>query len=79
MIGRAHSSPVPRKPEILGLALSHLLLRTLPPDGAALTMAVHDTLFKRYGKKVFGVVWQHDGAAKGRIRSGAGRVSWCSA
>jgi hypothetical protein len=30
-----------------------------------LTIAVDDTLFKRSGKKVFGVAWHHDGAAKG--------------
>ncbi|GAB3837613.1 hypothetical protein GCM10027610_040000 [Dactylosporangium cerinum] len=28
-------------------------------------MAVDDTLFKRSGRKVFGVAWHHDGAAKG--------------
>jgi hypothetical protein len=32
---------------------------------SALTIAVDDTLFKRSGKKVFGVAWHHDGAAKG--------------
>jgi SRSO17 transposase len=58
--------------ETLGLALSHLIVRPLPPDGAALTVAVDDTLFKRYGKKVLGVEWQHDGAAKGPKLVGRG-------
>ena len=51
--------------EVLGLALSHLLVRSLLTEGAALTVAVDDTLFKRSGKKVFAAAWQHDGAAKG--------------
>jgi DDE superfamily endonuclease len=33
---------------------------------------VDDTLFKRYGKKVFGAGWQHDGAAKGPNPVGRG-------
>lgn len=41
-------------------------------DGQPLTVAVDDTLFHRYGKKVFGVFWQHDGSAKGRDGLGRG-------
>ncbi|TJZ95204.1 IS701 family transposase [Actinacidiphila oryziradicis] len=58
--------------EVLGLALSHLLVRSLLPDGLALTVAVDDTLFKRSGKKVFAAAWQHDGAAKGPRPVGRG-------
>jgi hypothetical protein len=47
------------------LALSDLIVARLLPAGAALTIAVDDTLFTRSGKKVFGVAWHHDGAAKG--------------
>jgi hypothetical protein len=47
------------------LALAVLIVARLLPGGAALTIAVDDTLFKRSGKKVFGVAWHHDGAAKG--------------
>jgi DDE superfamily endonuclease len=47
------------------LALADLIVARLLPAGAALTLAVDDTLFKRSGKKVFGVAWHHDGAAKG--------------
>src|SRR6185503_7821576 len=49
----------------LGLALADLIVARLLPAGAALTLAVDDTLFRRSGKKVFGVAWHHDGAAKG--------------
>ena len=51
--------------DALGLALADLIVAQLFPAGSALTIAVDDTLFKRSGKKVFGVAWHHDGAAKG--------------
>ena len=41
--------------DALGLALADLVVARLLPAGAALTIAVDDTLFKRSGKKVFGV------------------------
>jgi hypothetical protein len=71
---RAHAffSRAAWNPEVLGLALSHLLVRMLLPQGSALTVAVDDTLFKRHGKKVFGAGWQHDGAAKGPHPVGRG-------
>ena len=59
---RAHAffSRASWNPEILGMCLSHLIVRTLLPAGAALTVAVDDTLFKRRGKKVFGAAWKHE-------------------
>jgi hypothetical protein len=51
--------------DALGLAMADLIVARLLPAGAALTIAVDDTLFKRSGKKVFGAAWHHDGAAKG--------------
>src|SRR5260370_29631715 len=51
-------------PDILGICLSHLIVRALLPEGVALTVAVDDTLFKRGGRKVFGAAWQHDAAAE---------------
>src|SRR4051812_7139386 len=51
--------------DALGLALADLIVARLLPADSALTVAVEDTLFKRSGKKVFGVAWHHDGAAKG--------------
>jgi hypothetical protein len=38
--------------DALGLALADLIVARLLPTGAALTVAVDDTLFKRSGKKV---------------------------
>ena len=51
--------------DALGLVLADLIVARLLPADSALTIAVDDTLFKRSGKKVFGVAWHHDGAAKG--------------
>jgi hypothetical protein len=71
---RAHAffSRAAWDPQTVGLALSHLVVRRLLPAGAALTVAVDDTLFKRRGKKVFGAAWQHDGAATGPRPVGRG-------
>jgi hypothetical protein len=51
--------------DAVGLALADLIVARLVPAGSPLTIAVDDTLFTRSGKKVFGVAWHHDGAAKG--------------
>src|SRR6476619_2596000 len=51
--------------DALGLALADLIVARLLPADSAVTIAIDDTLFKRSGKKVFGVTWHHDGAAKG--------------
>jgi hypothetical protein len=50
--------------DTVGSALTDLIVTHLLPVGSPLTVAVDDTLFKRCGKKVFGVAWHHDGAAK---------------
>lgn len=59
-------------PDLLGVRLSHLIVRTLLGPDSAITLAVDDTLFKRSGKKLFGAAWQHDGAAKGSKPAGRG-------
>ena len=41
--------------DALGLVLADLIVARLLPADSALTIAVDDTLFKRSGKKVFGV------------------------
>jgi hypothetical protein len=71
---RAHAffSRARWNPGILGICLSHLIVRQLLAEGAVLTVAVDDTLFKRRGKKVFGAAWQHDGAAPGPKPVGRG-------
>ena len=71
---RAHTffSRASWNPDLLGISLSHLVVRQLLPSGAVLTVAVDDTLFKRRGKKIFGAAWQHDGAAIGPRGVGRG-------
>jgi hypothetical protein len=49
----------------LGLTMLDLIVDRLLPAGSAITIVIDDTLFKRAGRKVFGVFWHHDGAAKG--------------
>jgi DDE superfamily endonuclease len=45
-------------------------------DGRApagtITVAIDDTLFRRWGKKVFAAFWTHDGAAQGKHKIGRG-------
>ena len=79
MAGRAHWSRAHRffsharwDPDALGLALTRLVVAAFTADGQALTVAVDDTLFHRYGRSVFGAAWQHDGSAKGRDGIGRG-------
>ena len=49
----------------LGLTMLDLIVDRLLPAGSAITVVIDDTLFKRAGRKVFGVFWHHDGAATG--------------
>ncbi|MER5549588.1 transposase [Streptomyces sp. NPDC002589] len=58
--------------DTLGMYLSRLIVRTLLPDEAALTVAIDDTLFKKRGKKVFGAGRQHDGASRSEKPVGYG-------
>src|SRR3954468_23017763 len=43
--------------DALGWALTDLIVARLSPADSAVTIAIDDTLFKRSGKKVFGVAW----------------------
>jgi hypothetical protein len=67
----------------LGLGVTRLILQLLPgaqevstdPDGTtvqSITVSVDDTLFRRWGKKVFAAFWTHDGAAQGKHKIGRG-------
>ncbi len=56
----------------LGPALARLIVDRVLPEGAALQVAVDDTLFKRCGRKVHGAAWQHDGSATGPKQTGFG-------
>lgn len=60
-------------PDALGLAVAVLVARRLVPPGAAVLVAVDDSLFRRSGRKVAGAAWQHDGAAKGPKGN---RIGW---
>ncbi|MGH8885658.1 MAG: IS701 family transposase [Egibacteraceae bacterium] len=51
--------------DALGLALADLIVAHLVPTGAALTVAVDDTLLRRAGRKVHAAAWCHDGSAEG--------------
>ena len=56
----------------VGLALARAVVDRFVSDGTAVTVAVDDTLFHRYGRKVHGARYQHDGSAKGREGIGRG-------
>jgi hypothetical protein len=56
----------------LGLAAAGLIVRCLLDPDEAIVVAVDDTLFKRWGRKVHAVFWTHDGAAQGKTKLGRG-------
>jgi hypothetical protein len=56
----------------LGLAAAGLIVRSLLDPGEPIVIALDDTLFKRWGRKVFRVFWTHDGAAQGKNKIGRG-------
>jgi hypothetical protein len=58
--------------DAVGLALARAVVARFAPGGADVKVAVDDTLFHRYGKKVHGAKYQHDGSAKGRDGIGRG-------
>jgi hypothetical protein len=79
LAGRVHWSRAHRffsemrwEPDTVGLMLARLVVGLFVEAGAAVTIAVDDTLFHRYGKLVYGTAWQHDGSAKGRDGIGRG-------
>jgi hypothetical protein len=47
----------------LGLAVAQLVVLLAVPPGAALQVAVDDSVFRRSGRKVHGAGWQHDGSS----------------
>jgi hypothetical protein len=67
---RGHALFAYRKwcPDQLGLLLLAFLVATFVPKDAPLVLAVDDTLFRRWGKKVYGAAWQYDGS----VPAGAG-------
>jgi hypothetical protein len=59
--------------EQVSIALTGLIVARLVPPGAAVVVAVDDTLFHRSGRKVHATAWHHDGAAKGPRTN---KVAW---
>ncbi len=56
----------------LALAVARLVVDRLLPADTPITLAVDDTLFRRWGKKVHHAFWTHDGAAQGPAKLGRG-------
>jgi SRSO17 transposase len=50
--------------DTVGLAPLDLIVARLLSPESAITIVIDDTLFKRSGRKVFGLFWHHHGAAK---------------
>lgn len=48
----------------IGLTLARLIVSRLLAADAAIEVVVDDTLFRRWGPKVFGAFWTHDGSAQ---------------
>ena len=59
-------------PDELGLTMARVVIDHLLPPGAEIVVLIDDTLLKRWGKKIFGVFWTHDGAAQGTAKLGRG-------
>ncbi|MGH3421574.1 MAG: IS701 family transposase, partial [Streptosporangiaceae bacterium] len=57
----------------LGLAVARMIVEQLTAPGAALTLAIDDTLFKRRGKKVHGAFWSHDASQLGHVTARGNR------
>ena len=48
----------------IGLVLARLIVDRLLDAGAPMVVVVDDTLFRRWGPKVFGAFWTHDGSGQ---------------
>jgi hypothetical protein len=59
-------------PDQLGLLLARLIVTRLLAEDAPLVIAVDDTLFRRWGRRVHAAFWTHDGAAQGPAKLGRG-------
>ena len=73
----------------LGLIAARLIVERLVDENAPITVVIDDTLFKRWGRKVYHAFWTHDGAAQGGKGIARGnrwvvagivvRLPWCTA
>ena len=55
----------------IGLALARLIVDRLLGEHAAIEVAIDDTLIRRWGPKVFGAFWTHDGVRDRTARARA--------
>ncbi|MGX4688192.1 transposase [Streptomyces sp. JNUCC 63] len=53
-------------PDRLGLRLARGVVKALLPVDVPVPVVIDDTLLHRVGKKVFGVLWAHDGSGRGK-------------
>ena len=60
----------------IGLVLARLIVDRLLDAGAPIVVVVDDTLFRRWGPKVFGAFWTHDGSGQDPNALGRGN-RWC--
>jgi DDE superfamily endonuclease len=58
--------------DAIGLALARLIVDRLLGGHAAVEVVIDDTLIRRWGPKVFGAFWTHDGSAQGPNALGRG-------
>jgi hypothetical protein len=79
LVGRVHWSRAHRffsravwDLDAVGVALARAVVAGFVAPSEAVTVAVDDTLFHRYGTKVHGARYQHDGSARGRDGIGRG-------
>ena len=56
----------------LGLAVARLIVERLLDKDTSITVAIDDTLFRRWGPKVHHAFWTHDGSAQGPAKLGRG-------
>ncbi|WP_324290582.1 transposase [Streptomyces sp. H27-H5] len=73
---RAHAffSEASWDPDQLGPRLARAVVEALVPADAPVLVVVDDTLPHRVGKKVFGVLWAHDGSGRGKDKLGFGNT-----
>ena len=56
----------------LGLAAAGFIVDHLLDPQAPIVVAVDDTLFRRWGRRIHHVFWTHDGSAQGKAKIGRG-------
>ncbi|MFD5661363.1 IS701 family transposase [Streptomyces hirsutus] len=61
-------------PDRLGLRLARAVVEALLPVDAPVPVVIDDTLLHRAGKKVFGVLWAHEGSGRGKDKLGFGNT-----